>query len=615
MTPIDLLYTVGFILLFDLIAVGSLVIYYRQLQFPFLRLMAFAVALDMLAQILFFTWVGSGEQWGTLVVVGGVLKTLGALMILAAVAHIVERAVPLFLMLLMLILAVGHSITAHFLWTGINTVNWLLAEVPQVSMFLVAIYYLLARRGSFILHALAGVLSLQIVSKIAMPLLLNAPAPFALTYFFGCLLLIVGALMVLVVASEKVMASLRESNELLQEYRRENQRLELQFTQAQKLESLGALAGGIAHDFNNMLTSMLGYASLAMKKLPPSSEVRKDLYMVISGARQAVDLTSKMLTYAGKGAIAFESMDISRAVDNMSSLINSIVPRKIRVVNNVVRDLPQMLGDPVQVGQIVMNLVANAVDAIDGESGTIEVSTGLTRVDKVQLRQCLFADGAAEGAYLYVGVKDTGKGMAAGQIDRIFDPFYSEKGVSKGLGLSSISGIVRQHRGFVQVVSVPGKGSEFYMYFPVLAYEEGQFTGQVPTRSDTMLRGAILVADDDPRIRSLISSILEGESYRLKAVEDGREAMDEITHHGEEFCLFLLDCTMPKMSGTEVYQQLRSSGSDTPVILISGYHQDQVVRNVGHDEHAYFIKKPFNVDELVRQVEAALAKAEVRQDG
>jgi nitrogen-specific signal transduction histidine kinase len=156
------------------------------------------------------------------------------------------------------------------------------------------------------------------------------------------------------------------------------------------LESLGVLAGGIAHDFNNMLTSILGYASLAMKKLPASSDVRKDLYMVMSGARQAVDLTSQMLVYAGKGAIEFESVDIARVVDNMSSMINFIVPRKIRLVQKVTRDLPRLKGDQVQLGQVLMNLVANTIDALDQEAGTIQITTGLTEVDAARLRQSFF---------------------------------------------------------------------------------------------------------------------------------------------------------------------------------------------------------------------------------
>jgi len=236
------------------------------------------------------------------------------------------------------------------------------------------------------------------------------------------------------------------------------------------LESLGVLAGGIAHDFNNMLTSILGYASLAMKKLPASSDVRKDFYMVMSGARQAVDLTSQMLVYAGKGAIEFESVDIARVVDNMSSIINSIVPRKIRLVQKVTRDLPRLKGDHVQLGQVLMNLVANAINALDQEAGTIQITTGLTEVDAARLRQSIFASEAEVGAYLYLSVKDSGSGMDAVQVSKIFDPFYSEKGVSKGLGLSSISGVVRQHGGFVHVELSLGEGSDFTVDFPALSY-------------------------------------------------------------------------------------------------------------------------------------------------
>ncbi len=236
------------------------------------------------------------------------------------------------------------------------------------------------------------------------------------------------------------------------------------------MESLGVLAGGIAHDFNNMLTSILGYASLAMKKLPASSDVRKDFYMVMSGARQAVDLTSQMLVYAGKGAIEFESVDIARVVDNMSSIINSIVPRKIRLVQKVTRDLPRLKGDHVQLGQVLMNLVANAINALDQEAGTIQITTGLTEVDAARLRQSIFASEAEVGAYLYLSVKDSGSGMDAVQVSKIFDPFYSEKGVSKGLGLSSISGVVRQHGGFVHVELSLGEGSDFTVDFPALSY-------------------------------------------------------------------------------------------------------------------------------------------------
>ena len=160
-----------------------------------------------------------------------------------------------------------------------------------------------------------------------------------------------------------------------------------------------------------MLTSVLGYTNLAMKKLPADSEVRKDLYMVLSGARQAADLTSQMLVYAGKGAIEFESVDISRVVENMSGLINSIVPRKIHLTHKVANGLPLVKGDAVQIGQVAMNLIANAVDAIEDREGVVEVQTGLSQVTSEQLRKGWFSDKQESGAYVYLRVVDTGVGM------------------------------------------------------------------------------------------------------------------------------------------------------------------------------------------------------------
>ena len=223
------------------------------------------------------------------------------------------------------------------------------------------------------------------------------------------------------------------------------------------------------------------------------------------------------------------------------------------------------------------------------------------------LRKSFFATDLSPGAYLYLSVKDSGAGMDPGQVSKIFDPFYSEKGVSKGLGLSSISGIVRQHQGFVNVQSTLGSGSEFSVYLPALSYQEVVPAKGTQFRSGSN-KGKILLADDDPRIRSLIESILESDHFQLTSTEDGKEAMKVAAEDGASYVLFLLDCTMPKMSGTEVYRQIRSRGLTTPVILISGYHQEQVVANISNDSNAYFIKKPFNVDELLEQVDTALSE-------
>jgi len=327
--------------------------------------------------------------------------------------------------------------------------------------------------------------------------LLEAPA----ALLIGIAIMLMGSSLA-IIHLESMVASLAVKDEKLQRYEQENRRLELQFSQAQKHESLGVLAGGIAHDFNNMLTSVLGYTNLAMKKLPADSEVRKDLYMVLSGARQAADLTSQMLVYAGKGAIEFESVDISRVVDNMSGLINSIVPRKIHLVHKVATGLPLVKGDAVQIGQVAMNLIANAVDAIEDREGVVEIQTGLSQVTSDQLRKGWFSDKHEPGAYVYLRVVDTGVGMDATQIE-----------------------------------SVKGAGSTFRAYFPIISYQDVE---QVTPQSATSLPAR------------------------------------------------------------------RASGIRVPVILISGYHQEQVISDISNDDDAYFIKKPFSVDDLIETANLSL---------
>ena len=214
-----------------------------------------------------------------------------------------------------------------------------------------------------------------IALRLSLPLLPIGNTPFTTIYLTSVITLVFIAGTFCAICSEWLIDSLSERDEQLAVIKQENSRLSMQLSQAQKLESLGMRSGGIAHDFNNMLTSILGYTSLAIKKLPVDSEVRKDLHMVMSGARQAVDLTSQMLLYAGKGAIEFESVDLSEVVDNIAGLVNSIVPKKIRLSQKIPRDLPAVKGDAIQFGQVVMNLVANSVDAIKNQDGTIEIST------------------------------------------------------------------------------------------------------------------------------------------------------------------------------------------------------------------------------------------------
>jgi signal transduction histidine kinase/CheY-like chemotaxis protein len=601
------LYSLYFILFFDLILLVGLGFYYRKLGYRYLKFGAVAMAVEMFTQATFFV----GALLATYrfpYTLGGIGKMVFAVLLLACVAHLVKRKVPMRLMLASTISYLGYIIYV-FVTDKFGLVEWVISELPSVLLLLVGVSYLVKHRKTESpgISWLAGLLVVHVVLKLIQPFLLQDTTVFVLMFFYNIIVVMMMGAVLIMISSEWMIISLDNKNSRLEEYEIENRRLELQFAQAQKLESLGVLAGGIAHDFNNMLTSILGYTSLAIKKLPVESDVRKDLYMVMSGARQAVDLTSQMLVYAGKGAVQFESLDISDVVGNMSSLVGSIVPKKIRLIQNVAGDLPVMKGDKVQLGQVLMNLVANGVDAIEDKQGVIEISTGLSDVNEQRLRNSFFTDDLDKGAYLYLRVKDTGSGMDPLQVDKIFDPFYSKKQTRKGLGLSSLSGIVRQHKGFIEVKSSRGRGSEFTAYFPVILFQDealGTSSGKGFGRG--RIKGRILLAEDDKRIRSLIASILENDGFQIFSAEDGKEAIKLVSSHGEDFQLFLLDCTMPKISGTEVYRHIRTLGLSSPVILLSGYHQEQALSDISNDSGACFIKKPFDVDDFLEQINKAV---------
>ncbi len=585
----------------DLAVLAGLVLGYRKLGHRFLRPASATVVVVLTGRVLADTGlVGAATVSGMGVSAG--LHLIYCLLLLATVCDIVQRRFPRrAAMAIGGLFAMGY--TGLAVTDDVGRLPAFMIQLPAAIVLGVGCVLLLRFRRSSSIAApvLAGLMLVMLCLPGAM-VVFDAWALFRLTN--DSIALLIGVIL-LMLTLEQAALDLESRDQRLESQVEERRRLELQFSQAQKLESLGVLAGGIAHDFNNMLTSILGYASLATKKLPVDSEIRQDLYMVMSGARQAVDLTSQMLIYAGKGALAFESVDLSRVVEDMSSLIHSIVPRKIQLVQKLARDLPTLRGDKVQVGQVAMNLVANAVDAIQDNTGVIEVSSGIAEVDEDLIRSCFFAENREPDAYLYLRVKDTGVGMSDHQVERIFDPFYTEKRTSRGLGLSSLSGIVRQHKGFIRVVSEPDSGSEFTIYFPVVVIQESSGDSRFAARSSDR-KGKVLLADDDPRIRTLMASILESDHFRLTSAEDGKEALRIYEQEPDQFDLLVLDCTMPKMSGTELYRKIRGNGSMVPIVLVSGYHQEQVAASINHDPNAYFIKKPFNVDDFLAMVHDAL---------
>ncbi|MEX2327886.1 MAG: hypothetical protein WD558_09145, partial [Pseudomonadales bacterium] len=384
-------YSLAFVHFFDLVLVVALVHYYRKLGYPFLKFGALSILAVIPLQL--FDHASFIDVSPLLeVAVTGVVSLFYSALLLACTTDLVERVYPRALLAatsVMLVVALIHL----YLEADVTWMTRLVVFLPGLLIMGQAVFLLMRGRDRESIGSLwfAGLMVVAICVAIAKSFYTDDSSTGHYSLLEDLAHLLIGVSLILI-TSERTIRDLFSKDQRLEESVEERKRLELQFTHAQKLESLGLLAGGMAHDFNNMLTSILGYASLAMKKLPSDSDIRKDLYMVMSGARQAVDLTSQMLIYAGKSASRIELVDISRAVDDMSGLMRSVVPQKIQLVQRLPRDLPMLKGDKIQLGQVVMSLIANAVDAIEGNGGVIEVSTGIADVNDTLLRSSFFAE-------------------------------------------------------------------------------------------------------------------------------------------------------------------------------------------------------------------------------
>jgi two-component system cell cycle sensor histidine kinase/response regulator CckA len=239
---------------------------------------------------------------------------------------------------------------------------------------------------------------------------------------------------------------------------RDREKLQAQLLQVQKLESLGLLAGGIAHDFNNILTAILGAASTALLTLSAENPARQDVESVMAAAQRAAHLTRQMLAYSGKGLVEIRPIDLSAHVREITTLLETTVPKKVQLRLELRQGLPAIEADVAQVQQVIMNLVINGAEAIGDQQGTVLVTTGAQHLDEIYATSLIAAEELASGEYVFLEVHDTGHGMDETTKAKIFDPFFTTKFTGRGLGLAAVLGIVRGHRGAIKVYSRPGMG-------------------------------------------------------------------------------------------------------------------------------------------------------------
>ena len=378
--------------------------------------------------------------------------------------------------------------------------------------------------------------------------------------------------------------------------------------QAQKLESLGVLAGGIAHDFNNLLTAMLGNASLARLDLPGDSPAHYALGQIEKAAVRAAELCKEMLAYSGRSQLAATRVDLTMLVEDTTQLLQVSISKKCVLKLELHRPLPGILADPIQIRQIIMNLVINASDAIGERSGLIRICTGIMRADQQYLQETYFSPELAPGDYVYLEVNDNGCGMPPEVKARIFEPFYTTKFAGHGLGLSAVLGIVRSHHGAIKVYSEPGRGTTFKLLFPVVA--EGSPEPERPGDSASAWRGAglALVVDDEETVRAVAARTLESLGFTPLTAPDGNQGVRVFREHADSLRLVLLDLTMPHMNGEETYREMFRINPRVPVVLMSGFTEQDTVDRFAGKELAGFIQKPFDRNRLQAKLRAVLTQ-------
>jgi two-component system cell cycle sensor histidine kinase/response regulator CckA len=389
----------------------------------------------------------------------------------------------------------------------------------------------------------------------------------------------------------------------------EHRLLERHMQETQKLESLGVLAGGIAHDFNNLLAAVLANAELALHMLSRAESpeaIIERVSDVRNAALHASELTNQMLAYSGRGHFDVRPLSLTEIALDMGHLLGASLSKKAAIKYDLLPDLPLVQADIAQMRQVIMNLITNASDALEGRAGTIEVRTGVERVGAT-------VDGLyghtplAPGTYAFIEVTDDGCGMNDETRARLFEPFYTTKFTGRGLGLSAVQGIVRGHGGGIVLHTTLGKGTTIKVLLPYSnppLLRAPTLDARVPSAWSG--HGIALLVDDDPRVRTVTTLLLRDLGFEVIEAASGRDAIAVFARRAPEVRFVMLDVTMPDLSGDQVLQELRNIRRDVPVLLCSGYSEDEMRTRFENKDMETFLQKPYTVRVLKERLQHLL---------
>ncbi len=378
--------------------------------------------------------------------------------------------------------------------------------------------------------------------------------------------------------------------------------LESKLRQAQKMEAIGTLAGGIAHDFNNILSSIIGYTELAIDEAGPDTSLRRNLQQVLSAGARAGDLVKQILTFSRQSEQVSTPFQVKLLIKESLKLLRASLPTTIEIKENIRSD-DVIIGDPVQIQQIVMNLATNALYAMQDNGGILSVKLESANYDADAVKS---HPDMRPGAYIRLTVSDTGCGIPPNALDKIFDPFFTTKpeGKGTGLGLSVVHGIVKNHGGILNVSSIHGSGTSFEILFPAADFTESsniEIDAPIPTGSES-----ILFVDDEPALIGLGEKMLASLGYRTETRTSSIEALEAFRGNPDRYDLIITDMTMPHMTGDALSEAIKEIRPDIPIILCTGFSERIREEDLDRIGIADFILKPINRRELARAIRKAL---------
>lgn len=386
-------------------------------------------------------------------------------------------------------------------------------------------------------------------------------------------------------------------------------RTEQALRNAQKMESLGVLAGGIAHDFNNVLQGIFGQASLALTRLEAHHPAYQSVHKLEVASLRAAELTRQLLAYSGRALFHLTPLSLNDVIaENMDVLRNSVTGT-VDFTFSLDPSLEPVNADAGQVGQLLKNIVINSGEAIGERRGTIDIKTKMTDLtEEGAARWSRGGDKVPPGRFAVLEVADNGCGMSDETLEKIFDPFYSTKYIGRGLGLAAVLGIVRGHKGAIQVTSRLGEGSTFRIIFPVLR-EIGQLKSESaspqprePRTRQSNEAPAILVIDDEEAVRDIVKEILESSGYTVIIASSGEQGLELFRQHETSIALALVDLSMPGIGGEETLRRLRSLSPSLLIILSSGYSESEVAERFPTEKPDAFIQKPYKPAALLELI-------------